>query len=82
LNALHMKPDCVARNPGTIAVLKHFFFPLCDQAVPGTSADSIMGDFQEMALRWADRIREGPDLTLALRDLLAARDGFLRALVE
>jgi hypothetical protein len=41
-----------------------------------------MGDFQEMALRWADRIREGPDLTLALRDLLAARDGFLRALVE
>lgn len=76
---LRYKPDRIARNPSTISVLRHFFH---QKPAGGQVAMAVCDETTILAVRMADSLPEGPDLTLALRDLLAARDGFLRALVE
>jgi hypothetical protein len=73
---LTTKPDGTARNFSIVAVLKHFKYehlPPHLQAVSKPCGD--------LAYAMADTLPEGPDLTVGLRDLLTAKDNFVRALV-
>lgn len=76
---LHQKPNGIARHPSTIGVLKHFFIFADPARVRGGVVVELFG---LLAQRMANDLPEGPDLTVALRQLLDARDGFLRTLVE
>jgi len=74
MNPLTHKPNGTPRHPSTAAVLKHFRYdhlPTRLQAVSKPCAD--------LATAMADGLPEGPDLTCGLRDLLTAKDNFVRA---
>lgn len=74
MNALTHKRDGKDRNPSIVAVLKHFRF----EHLPDDLRD-ISRDCHDLALKMADRLPEGPDVTMGLRELLAAKDNFVRA---
>ena len=68
------KPDGTQRHPSTAAVLKHFRF----EHLP-PHLQEVSRPCGELALKLADSLPEGPDLTCGLRDLLTAKDNFVRA---
>jgi hypothetical protein len=70
------KPDGAQRHPSTVAVLKHFKFAHLPPHLQAVSKPC-----GEMAFAMADALPEGPDLTCGLRDLLTAKDNFVRALI-
>lgn len=70
------KVEGTQRHPDTIAVLRHFRFdhlPAHLQAISRPCA--------ELAIAMADQLPEGPDLTCGLRELLAAKDNFVRSML-
>ena len=68
------KSDGTPRHPGTVAVLRHFRYEHLPSLLQEVSRPCA-----ELALKLADMLPEGPDLTCGLRDLLAAKDNFVRA---
>lgn len=73
MNLSH-KPDGTARHPSTVAVLRHFRFEHLPEFLQAISRPCA-----ELAIAMADTLPEGPDLTCGLRDLLTAKDNFVRA---
>lgn len=69
-------PDGSPRSPQTVAVLKFFRFAHLHPHLAAVSRP-----FCVLAVRLADTLPQGPDLTLALRDLLTAKDNAVRSLV-
>lgn len=67
-------PNGSKRHAGIAGVLKHFRF----SKVPD-STNGIASQFAAVAVWMADTIPENADLTIALRDLLSARDNSIRA---
>jgi hypothetical protein len=55
-------------------VLKHFRFEHLPENLRATSRHCC-----ELAMSMANNLPEGPDLTCGLRDLLSAKDNFVRA---
>ncbi len=76
VDALTHKEDGTARHPGTAAVLRHFRFAHLPESLQKFSRPAC-----ELAVHMADSLPEGPDLTCGLRDLLSAKDNFVRARV-
>jgi hypothetical protein len=74
MNALTHNRDGRERNPSIVAVLKHFRF----DHLPERLRD-ISKDCHDLAIKMADQLPENPDLTVGLRELLAAKDNFVRA---
>lgn len=68
------KPDGTPRHPGTVGVLRHFRFAHLPAALQAFSRPAC-----DLAMHMADTLPEGPDLTCGLRELLAAKDNFVRA---
>jgi len=68
------KSDGTARHPSVAGVLKHFRYGHLPQNLQETS--KLCGT---LALQMADTLPENPDLTCGLRDLLTAKDNFVRA---
>ena len=76
IDPMKQKADGTARHQSIAGVLRHFRFahlPPHLQAVSKPCAD--------LAVQMADTLPENPDLTCGLRDLLAAKDNFVRALL-
>jgi hypothetical protein len=74
MDDLTHKPDGATRHPAIAGVLKHFRFahlPAHLQAISRPCA--------ELAIALANVLPENADLTCALRDLLSAKDNFVRA---
>lgn len=76
-NPLSHKPDGTARHASISGVLKHFRF---EHLPPHLQA--ISKPCAELAIAMADALPESPDLTCGLRDLLTAKDNFVRANVR
>jgi hypothetical protein len=74
LNPITHKPDGSPRHPATVAVLKHFRYDHLPEPLQAISRPCA-----EMAFSAANTLPEGPDLTCGLRDLLTAKDNFVRA---
>lgn len=74
LDPLTHKPDGAPRHPSTVAVLRHFRFEHLPEPLQAISAPVA-----RLAMQLADQLPEGPDLTCGLRDLLSAKDNFVRA---
>jgi hypothetical protein len=74
MDELTYKPDGTPRHPAVAGVLKHFRF-----AHLPSHLQAISGPCAELALGLADVLPENADLTCALRDLLSAKDNFVRA---
>lgn len=74
LDSVTHKPDGASRHPVTVAVVKHFRY----DHLPGP-LQAISQLCAELAMKLADALPEGPDLTCGLRELLAAKDNFVRA---
>lgn len=72
--SLTHKPDGTPRHPSVAGVLKHFRF---EHLPPHLQA--ISKPCAELAIAMADLLPENPDLTCGLRDLLTAKDNFVRA---
>jgi hypothetical protein len=73
-NVLTNKQDGTPRHGAIAGVLKHFRYdhlPAHLQAISKPCAD--------LAIAMADQLPENPDLTCGLRDLLTAKDNFVRA---
>jgi hypothetical protein len=68
------KPDGTPRHPSISGVLKHFRYAHLPDHLQAVSRPC-----GELAFAMADALPEGPDLTCGLRDLLAAKDNFVRA---
>lgn len=68
------KPDGTPRHQSVAGVLKHFRF---EHLPPHLQA--ISRPCAELAVAMADTLPENPDLTCGLRDLLTAKDNFVRA---
>lgn len=68
------KPDGTARHASVFGVLRHFRF---DHLPP--HLQEVSRPCGELAVRLADALPENPDLTCGLRDLLTAKDNFVRA---
>lgn len=68
------KPDGTPRNPYVSGVLKHFRYGHLPTYLQETSMRCA-----SLALRMADSLPENPDLTCGLRDLLSAKDNFVRS---
>ena len=64
----------VPRSPAIANVLRHFDFDHLAGFLKEVSQPCA-----ELAIKMADMLPEGPDLTFALRELLAAKDNFVRA---
>lgn len=75
-DALTNRDDGTPRHPSTAAVLRHFRFGHLPEKLQAVSRPAC-----ELAVQMADALPEGPDLTCGLRDLLAAKDNFVRASV-
>lgn len=74
MGTLTTKTDGTPRHPSVAGVLKHFRF----EHLP-LHLQSISKPCAELAIAMADALPENPDLTCGLRDLLAAKDNFVRA---
>ncbi len=68
------KPDGTPRHPSVAGVLRHFRFEHLPAHLQAASRPC-----GELAARMADALPENPDLTCGLRDLLTAKDNFVRA---
>lgn len=66
--------DGTARNPAVAGVLKHFRYAHLPEHLQAVSRPC-----GELAFAMADALPDGPDLTCGLRDLLTAKDNFVRA---
>lgn len=73
-NELTHKPDGTSRHPSVAGVLKHFRYAHLPPHLQEISKPSA-----QLAIAMADLLPENPDLTCGLRDLLAAKDNFVRA---
>lgn len=67
------KPDGTLRHPATAGVLKHFRYAHLPEHLQAVSRPC-----GELAFA----LPEGPDLTCGLRDLLTAKDNFVRARLD
>ena len=74
INLLTHKLVNAPRHPATAAVLKHFRYVHLPADLQPISQACC-----NLAIEMADKLPEGPDLTCGLRDLLAAKDNFVRA---
>lgn len=74
LDPLTTKENGESRHPSISGVLKHFKYAHLPQHLQTVSKPC--GD---LAVQMANVLPEGPDLTCALRDLLSAKDNFVRA---
>ncbi len=74
VDLLTCKPDGTPRHPSIAGVLKHFRFRHLPENLQSTSMACAM-----LAISMADSLPENPDLTCGLRDLLSAKDNFVRA---
>lgn len=70
------KKDGTDRHPSIAGVLKHFRFEHLPERLQKLSMPCC-----QLAFHMADTCPEGPDLTCGLRDLLTAKDNFVRAAV-
>lgn len=71
---LGRKPDGSTRHPSVAGVLKHFRYDHLPEHLQAISKPCA-----ELALLMADMLPENPDLTCGLRELLTAKDNFVRA---
>ncbi len=76
INPLSTKPDGTPRHASVAGVLKHFRFAHLPERLQAISKPCA-----ELAIAMADALPETPDLTCGLRDLLTAKDNFVRAMV-
>lgn len=74
IDLLTHKPDGTARHPSIAGVLKHFRYA----HLPDHLA-LISKPVADLAIQMANTLPENPDLTCGLRDLLTAKDNFVRA---
>lgn len=74
MSQFSQKTDGTLRHPATAGVLRHFRFEHLPERL-----QAISRPCGELALAMANALPEGPDLTCGLRDLLAAKDNFVRA---
>ena len=74
MDRLTTKPDGTPRHASVAGVLKHFRFEHLPPHLKEISAPCA-----ELAIKMADTLPENPDLTCGLRDLLTAKDNFVRA---
>ena len=74
VNLLTHKKDGTARHPSVAGVLKHFRYTHLPEHLQGISKPCA-----ELAIEMAETLPENPDLTCGLRDLLTAKDNFVRA---
>jgi hypothetical protein len=68
------KPDGTSRHPSVSGVLKHFRVDHLPEHLKPTAKSC-----GELAFLMANSLPENPDLTCGLRDLLTAKDNFVRA---
>lgn len=68
--------DGKPRHQSVVAVLRHFRHGHLPEHLAVVSRR-----FADLAIELANTLPEGPDLTCALRDLLAAKDNAVRAMV-
>ena len=73
-NKFTRKPDGTPRHPSVVGVLRHFRFDHLPAHLRETSEACAI-----LAFDMADTLPENPDLTCGLRDLLTAKDNFVRA---
>lgn len=73
-DTLTTKPDGTPRHPSVAGVLKHFRFSHLPEHLQTVSRPCA-----QLAILMADTLPENPDLTCGLRDLLTAKDNFVRA---
>ena len=71
---LSNKADGTSRHPSIAGVLKHFRYSHLPPHLQEVSKLCCT-----LAVHMADSLPENPDLTCGLRDLLAAKDNFVRA---
>lgn len=71
------KPDGTQRHKGTVLVLRHFRFGHLPPHLAAVSETAAM-----LAFFMANHLPEDEDLWHGLRDLLRAKDNFVRALVD
>lgn len=74
IDQLTTKPDGSARHPSVAGVLKHFRYAHLPENLQKVSRPCA-----ELAILMADNIPENADLTVGLRELLTAKDNFVRA---
>lgn len=68
------KQDGTPRHPSVAGVLKHFRYAHLPEHLQAISRPCA-----QLAVLMADTLPENPDLTCGLRDLLTAKDNFVRA---
>ncbi len=68
------KPDGTPRHASVAGVLKHFKYAHLPEHLQAISKPCC-----DLAMKMADTLPENPDLTCGLRDLLAAKDNFVRS---
>lgn len=68
------RPDGTPRHASISGVLKHFRYSHLPEHL-----QAISRPCGELAIQMANTLPDGPDLTCGLRDLLAAKDNFVRA---
>lgn len=71
---LTTKPDGTPRHQSVANVLKHFRYAHLPERLQAISRPCA-----ELAISMANTLPENPDLTVGLRDLLTAKDNFVRA---
>jgi len=69
--------DTTGRHPGTVAVAKHFAY-----AHLPAHLQAISKPCHDLAEKMLKALPDGPELTFGLRQLLLAKDAFVRAAVE
>lgn len=70
-------PSTPERHPATTQILRHFEYG----HLPPHLAE-ISREVHKLAHHMVSELPDGPELTSALRDLLRAKDGFVRAAVD
>ena len=73
-NVYTQLPNFVERSKSVVQVLKHFRWDHLPPDLQGISRPCC-----DLAIKMADTLPEGPDLIVGLRELLAAKDNFVRA---
>lgn len=76
VDPLKQKPDGTNRHPSVAGVLRHFRYSHLPEHLQKVSKPCA-----ELAVSMADNLPENADLTVGLRDLLTAKDNFVRALL-
>jgi hypothetical protein len=74
MDRLMNKADGGPRHSAIAAVMKHFRYDHLPEHLQAVSRPVA-----ELAIAMADTLPENPDLTCGLRELLAAKDNFVRA---